>query len=201
MSEPAAPRSHRPVHPRAVGLACALALALPAAVVSTSVAQIPAPPSIPTPDTLLTPEAPDEPAAEPAAEPPQDSPAPSASPTQARPSRLDPFPVVIVAGRQGRRATRVTELSVKGPRGARVVVRCLGEGCPMRRARATIPRAERLRVRKAQRVYRAGLVIEIRVTGEDRVGKYTKIRFRRGRTPARSDACLQPGSSKPTACP
>jgi hypothetical protein len=71
----------------------------------------------------------------------------------------------------------------------------------MRRARATIPRAERVRVRKAQRVYRAGLVIEIRVTGEDRVGKYTKIRFRRGRTPARSDACLQPGSSKPTACP
>jgi hypothetical protein len=109
--------------------------------------------------------------------------------------------VVIVAGRQGRRATRVTELSVKGPRGARVVVRCLGERCPMRRARATIPRAERVRVRKAQRVYRAGLVIEIRVTGEDRVGKYTKIRFRRGRTPARSDACLQPGSSKPTACP
>jgi hypothetical protein len=169
------------VNPRAVGLACALALALPAAVVSTSVAQIPAPPSIPTPGTLLTPEAPDE--------------------TQAGPSRLNPFPVVIVAGRQGRRATRVTELSVKGPRGARVVVRCLGEGCPMRRARATIPRAERLRVRKAQRVYRAGLVIEIRVTGEDRVGKYTKIRFRRGRTPTRSDACLQPGSSKPTACP
>ena len=197
MSEPAAPRSRRPVNPRAVGLACALALALPAAVVSTSVAQIPAPPSIPTPGTLLTPEAPDEPAAK----PPQDSQAPPASPTQAGPSRLNPFPVVIVAGRQGRRATRVTELSVKGPRGARVVVRCLGEGCPMRRARATIPRAERLRVRKAQRVYRAGLVIEIRVTGEDRVGKYTKIRFRRGRTPARSDACLQPGSSKPTACP
>jgi hypothetical protein len=197
MSEPAAPRSRRPAHSSAVGLACALALALLAAVVSTSVAQIPAPPAVPTPpDTLLTPEAPDEPAAE----PPQDSQAPPASPTQAGPSRLNPFPVVIVAGRQGRRATRVTELSVKGPRGARVVVRCLGERCPMRRARATIPRAERVRVRKAQRVYRAGLVIEIRVTGEDRVGKYTKIRFRRGRTPARSDACLQPGSSKPTAC-
>lgn len=106
-----------------------------------------------------------------------------------------------MAGRQGRRSTRVTELSVKGPRGARVVVRCLGRRCPMRRAIKRISRAGRVRIRKAQRVYRAGLVIEIRVTDEDRVGKYTSIRFRRGRTPARSDACLQPGSTEPSACP
>jgi hypothetical protein len=94
----------------------------------------------------------------------------------------------------------VSELSVKGPRDARVVVRCLGERCPLRRTAATIPRTKRLRIRKAQRLYRAGLVLEVRVTGADRVGKYTKIRFRGGRTPARSDACLQPGSSKPSAC-
>jgi len=71
----------------------------------------------------------------------------------------------------------------------------------MRRAATTIPRAKRIRVRKAERVYRAGLIVEVRVTDTDRVGKYTKIRFRRGRTPAFSNACLQPGSSKPSRCP
>jgi len=71
----------------------------------------------------------------------------------------------------------------------------------MRRVAATIPRAMRLLIRKAERVYRAGLVVEVRVTDTDRVGKYTKIRFRRGRTPTFSNACLQPGSTKPSACP
>ena len=135
-------------------------------------------------------------------EPPPSGQDPAAPPpAQARASKLDPFPVVVVAGRQGERATHVTELSVRGPRKARVVVRCLGARCPMRRVAGTIPRAKRLRLSKAQRVYRAGLAIEVRVSRGDRVGKYTKIRFRRGRTPARRDACLQPGSSRPSACP
>ncbi len=157
--------------------------------------QSPAAPAPPTP-----PGTPDTPGA-PGDEPPPGGQSPSSPPpSRDRASRLDPFPVVVVAGRQGKRATQVTELSVRGPRKARVVVRCLGAGCPMRRVAGTIPRAKRLRVSRAQRVYRAGLAIEVRVSGRDRVGKYTKIRFRRGRTPARSDACLQPGSSKPSAC-
>ncbi len=125
---------------------------------------------------------------------------PPSPPPKVSPSKLDPFPVVVVAGRQGERSTKVSELSVRGPRKARVVVRCLGKRCPLRGTAAAIPQSKRLRVRKAQRVYRAGLVLEIRVTGADRVGKYTKVRFRGGRTPARTDACLQPGASKPSAC-
>ncbi|MDQ3645042.1 MAG: hypothetical protein M3356_06000 [Actinomycetota bacterium] len=207
MSERATPRSRRPVHSRGLGLACALALAMAAAGVSTAVAQIPAFPQAPSlltiptlPETALTP-------GDTEGEPPRDDQDPPPSPAKAGPRKLDPFPVVIVAGRHGRRSTRVTQLSVKGPHEARVAVRCLGRGCPIRRAAATIPTSERVRVRKAQRVYRAGLVIEVRVTGEDpatgedRVGKYTMIRFRRGRTPARSDACLQPDSTEPSACP
>ena len=181
----------------AAGLIGALALAIAAVVVSPSSAQLPGTPSLPD-----LPGTPDDPDAGPEGEPPADDPqSPATPPAQAGPSKLDPFPVVVVAGRQGRRATRVTELSVRGPRKARVVVRCLGARCQMRRTVATIPRAKRLRVKKAQRLYRVGLTIEVRVTGKDRVGKYTKIRFRRSRTPARSDACLQPDSSRPGECP
>lgn len=192
MSEQARARSSHRLRSYAAGLVWALALATPAAVMSSSVAQVPVPPL--PPGTPVPPGAPPTPDDPPAGE---DPPAP---PPEAAPSKLDPFPVVVVAGRQGERSTKVSELSVRGPRKARVVVRCLGKRCPLRRTAAAIPQSKRLRVRKAQRVYRAGLVLEIRVTGADRVGKYTKVRFRGGRTPARTDACLQPGASKPSAC-
>lgn len=192
MSEQARARSSHRLRSYAAGLVWALALATPAAVMSSSVAQVPVPPL--PPGTPVPPGAPPTPDDPPAGE---DPPAP---PPEAAPSKLSPFPVVVVAGRQGERSTKVSELSVRGPRKARVVVRCLGKRCPLRRTDATIPRSKRLRVRKAQRVYRAGLVLEIRVTGADRVGKYTRVRFRGGRTPARTDACLQPGASKPSAC-
>jgi len=206
LSEPVRNRSRRTARSSAAGLVCALALAVAAAAVSTSFAQEPAPPQTPPPPgTPAPPEAPTAPGTpgEPDTdEPPAGDPGPADAPAQSSgPAKLDPFPVVVVAGRQGMRSTRVSELSVRGPREARVVVRCLGEQCPIRRAAATIPRTKRLRVTKAERVYPAGLVIEVRVTGRDRVGKYTRIRFRRGQTPARSDACLQPGSSRPSACP
>jgi len=192
MSEQARARSSHRLRSYAAGLVWALALATPAAVMSSSVAQVPVPPL--PPGTPVPPGAPPTPDDPPAGE---DPPAP---PPEAAPSKLSPFPVVVVAGRQGERSTKVSELSVRGPRKARVVVRCLGKRCPLRRTAAAIPQSKRLRVRKAQRVYRAGLVLEIRVTGADRVGKYTKVRFRGGRTPARTDACLQPGASKPSAC-
>ena len=163
----------------------------------------PCPPSTPdTPDTptapgtTCTPEDPSDPS-----EPPVGGQTPSAPPAQAKPSKLDPFPVVVVAGRDARRTARVTELKVRGPPDARVVVRCLGDGCPMRRAEARIPRSKSLRVRRAQRIYRVGTRLQIRVTGKDRIGKYTQIRFRSNRIPARTDACLQPGDTRPSPCP
>lgn len=190
----------RSARSRAGALACAVAVGVLAVGVSAPFAQAPAPPPAPDPDAPGVPSPPGgaEDPQEPGAEPPSGG---DEAQSQSGPSKLDPFPRVTVAGRQNMRATRVTELSVTGPRGARVAVRCLGETCPMRRATATIPRAKRLRIEKAERVYRAGLTLEVRVTGEDRVGKYTKVRFRAGRTPSRTDACLQPGQSKPSPCP
>jgi hypothetical protein len=48
---------------------------------------------------------------------------------------------------------------------------------------------------------RAGIVLEIRVTRPDRIGKYTRFTVRRNSAPRRTDSCLMPGSSAPKACP
>lgn len=203
--------------PRAALLACAMALLGLAGGGGASFAQTgvpsqptpPATPSPPDPDAPQTPVSPGDPDGEPSPSPegpgPSDpspsDPNPSQDESRAGPAKLKPFPVVVIAGRQGKRTTTVSELSIRGPRNARVRMRCLGEGCPVRRARATIGPSKRLRLRRGERVYRAGTAIEIRVTGTDRVGKYTKVKFRSGRTPKRTDSCLQPGATRPSPCP
>jgi len=116
--------------------------------------------------------------------------------------RLSPFPVVVIAGRIGPRLTRVRAFVVRGPRAALIRVRCRGSRrvCPMRSARRRIPRSKRLRMRSVQRTYRPGAVLDVRVTGPDRIGKFTRIRFRRDRTPRRVERCLEPGNRKPVLC-
>jgi hypothetical protein len=115
--------------------------------------------------------------------------------------RLRPFPVVVVAGRLRRGRTIVREFIVRGPRRARVRLRCRGRGCPFGRISRTIGRRKRMRIRRAERSYRAGIVLEVRVTGRDRVGKFTRLRFRTRGVPSRSDLCLQPGARRPSRCP
>lgn len=116
--------------------------------------------------------------------------------------RLNPFPVVVVAGRVGPRMTRVTGFVVRGPREALVRVRCNGSRrvCPMRSVRRRITGSKRLRLRSVQRTYRAGAVLDVRVTGPNKVGKFTRITFRRDRTPRRVERCLEPGESQPVGC-
>jgi hypothetical protein len=58
-----------------------------------------------------------------------------------------------------------------------------------------------VRVRALQRSYRPGATIEIRVTQPRTIGKYTRIKTRRGKAPLRIDRCLMPGSTKPVRCP
>lgn len=127
---------------------------------------------------------------------------PATKPPVARPSKLRPFPVIVVAGRLSGRITRITNFTVKGPRGARVAVTCSGKrGCPFRRARTrTIPKGRRLRIPALQRLYGTGAVLEIRVTKGRTIGKYTRLRFRPLAAPARLDRCLMPGARKPSRC-
>lgn len=121
-----------------------------------------------------------------------------------RPALLRPKPVVTIGGLRRGRFTFVNELSVTGPEGALVRLRCRGRGCPVRRISTRIPRRGRVRLRRAQRTYRAGALLQIRVVDPqgERIGKFTGARFRsRGRTPRTNNACLEPGERSPSPCP
>jgi hypothetical protein len=122
------------------------------------------------------------------------------APTRRGPRLLSPFPTVVVAGLVDGAGVRLTEFTVRGPRRAIVTIRCRGRGCPFRRTRRRL-RTRRLRIRRLQRILRAGLILEVRVTQRGFVGKYTRLRIRKGRVPARVDRCLVPGARRPRRCP
>ena len=111
---------------------------------------------------------------------------------------IDPFPVVRIAGRFKGRRTKLTRVTVNAPRGARIRIACKGRGCPYRRRAVAV---KLLRVRSLQRTYRPKATIEIRVTQRRRIGKYTRLKTRRGKAPLRIDRCLMPGKTKPVKCP
>jgi hypothetical protein len=121
---------------------------------------------------------------------------PAAAPVK----RLTPFPVLVIVGRLRGSRTRITEFVVRAPRRARVSVRCKGRRCPFRLVRGKVGKRKRLRVRRMQRTFRAGQVLEIRVTGRNRIGKFTRVTFRRGRAPRRSDQCLRPPTNTAHPC-
>ena len=111
---------------------------------------------------------------------------------------IDPFPVVRIAGRFKGRRTKLTRVTVTAPRGTRIRVACKGRGCPYRRKAIAV---RLVRVRALQRTYRPRATIEIRVTQPRRIGKYTRLRTRRGKAPVRLDRCLMPGKTRPVKCP
>jgi hypothetical protein len=111
---------------------------------------------------------------------------------------IDPFPVVRIAGRFKGSRTKLTRVTVKAPHGVRVRLTCKGRGCPYRSKAVA---AKLLKVRSLQRTYQPKTTIEIRVTQAGRIGKYTRVRTRRGKAPLRMDRCLMPGSTKAVTCP
>ena len=122
--------------------------------------------------------------------------------TPAEPELMNPFPVVRIVGGLTRRGARIRRLAVVAPVDARIVVRCRGRRCPLRRlsARGRGSGAS-VRFRRLQRRLQAGVVLEVSVTGRGSIGKFTRFRIRRGRAPKRTDACLRPGSTSPSRCP
>jgi hypothetical protein len=111
---------------------------------------------------------------------------------------IDPFPVVRISGRFKNDRTRLTRVTVRAPRGARIRVTCRGRGCPYRHKAVAV---RLVRLRALQRAYRPRASIEIRVTQPTKIGKYTRIRTRRGKVPLRRDRCLLPGRRRPVRCP
>jgi PKD repeat protein len=91
-------------------------------------------------------------------------------------------------------------LTVSAPKGAKVGVRCRGGGCPYKR-KTTTSKGKSVNLRKLRRSYRAGAIIDIRVTKADTIGKFTRIKIRDDRRPSRVDRCLEPGKpNKPVSC-
>jgi hypothetical protein len=93
---------------------------------------------------------------------------------------------------------RITLLTVRAPKGARISVSCSGPTCP-RRASAQSAKITRLNAFEGR--LRAGTRLVIRVTRPGFIGKHTSIAVRRGKAPTRRDRCLYPGKKGPAACP
>ena len=116
------------------------------------------------------------------------------------PKQFRTTPLVRFVGQPTATGARLDLLTVAAPRGARIGVRCRGGGCPYRHRRTT-SKGKPIALRKLARRFKAGAVIEIRVTKPETIGKFTRLRFRAGRTPLRIDRCLNPGKpNKPFRC-
>ena len=112
-----------------------------------------------------------------------------------------------IAGRITRRGTRVRLLRVNAPVGTKITVRCTGRSCPFKKQVRAVPTSARsrtavnVRVRRLERLLLPGVRVRVYVTKRGAVGKYTRLRFRAGNAPARTDRCVMPGSWAPAECP
>ena len=122
----------------------------------------------------------------------------AAGPRQTALRALRPEPVVRIKGTLTRRGARIELFTVTAPRNARVRVRCRGDGCP---PRLRSPRRTLRRYLALERTLASGVVIEALISRRGSYGKYTRIKIRRGRPPARVDRCLVHGASRPVRCP
>jgi plastocyanin len=136
--------------------------------------------------------------------PPADPmPPPTVSATGAAP--ISPFPVVRITGSYTGRGVRLRLLTITAPAGVRITVRCRGRGCPKLRRGPLVVRAsgtgpvgaaQYVRIRGFHgRLLRPGVRLQIFVAHQDRIGKYTSFRIRRGNPPLRTDTCLRPGTA------
>ncbi|HEX3433364.1 MAG TPA: Ig-like domain-containing protein [Solirubrobacteraceae bacterium] len=128
----------------------------------------------------------------------------------AAPAKLmQPFPIVRIAGSETGNGVRVRLLTVQAPVSTKIVVTCSGPGCKKSESRlATTSASTKLKAgavmltfKRFERSLRAGVVLQIRVTKSGQIGKFTSFKIRRHKLPLRSDACLRPASSAPSACP
>jgi PKD repeat protein len=121
-----------------------------------------------------------------------------------QPPWLVPFPIVVFSGRVASHGVTFTKFVVDAPSGARIVAHCRGGGCPrgnVVKTAAARHGVQSVRLRKLEHRFGAGTVIELFVRRRGTIGKYTRIVVVGGQPPRRSDACLFPGASKPSACP
>jgi PKD repeat protein len=117
---------------------------------------------------------------------------------------LAPFPVVRMAGWRTTTGASIEILGVRAPAGSRVLVKCRGKKCPVKRVTAAIAKKKPkpVRVKRFQRFFPAGSVIEVFVRRSERLGKYTRFTIRAERKQwKRMDGCVPPNSTRAVTCP
>jgi plastocyanin len=166
----------------------------------------PPPPSAPPPP----PSAPPPPASPPPPPPTAPAPVPQPTTSSAAPVPIAPFPVVRIAGSYSTLGVRVRLFSVTAPAGVRIIVRCQGRGCPYRQRGPFVVGAAQTRAAGGSRhvriqgfrgrLLKPGVRLQVFVVDQDRIGKYTSFRIRRGHAPLRTDSCTRAGEASVVAC-
>ena len=110
-------------------------------------------------------------------------------------------PRVVAQFRVRRGRTRVRLLALRSlVEGSTVRVRCRGRGCPRRAQSVAVRTKKGLRFRRFERSLRPGAVLEVRVTMPGTIGRYVRMRMRRGEQPVRRELCVQDGAKRPGDC-
>lgn len=172
-------------------------------------ASVPPPP--PPPPASVRPPPPASVPPPPPASPQSSSPSRSQPSTaSAAPMAIAPFPLVRITGSYTTLGVRLERFAVTAPAGVKITVRCRGGGCPYRRRGPFVVRASNtgavgasrsVRVRGFRgRLLRPGVRLQVFVTHENRIGKYTSFRIRRGHPPLRADRCVRPGDGAVVVC-
>jgi hypothetical protein len=116
----------------------------------------------------------------------------------AKAKMIRPYPTVRISGSLTKDGADVALLTVKAPKGVRITLTCEGKTCPLREiAQATAV----FHIQQFERELRAGTKLTITVTKPGYITKVTTLMIRKGKGPARTDRCQQPGETKLIACP
>jgi len=104
----------------------------------------------------------------------------------------------------GSRVTITKLLVSRVPSGGTVELRCAGKHCPFRDRHGSKPRWGIVNlldaIEEKRSGFRAGQLLEVRITAEERVGKVVRYALRKGRTPHGRVLCLRPGTRSPRPC-
>jgi hypothetical protein len=58
-----------------------------------------------------------------------------------------------------------------------------------------------LNFHRFERALRAGAVVDVWVSHQGQIGKFTRFLIRHGRSPSRTDMCSNPAGTSPIVCP
>jgi large repetitive protein len=121
---------------------------------------------------------------------------------------MQPFPIVRIAGVETSYGAQIKLLTVQAPPASTVTVTCKGHGCKTKSESRVATAASKgksgtlmIAFPRFERALRVGAVLQIRVSKAGEIGKYTSFTIRRHKLPVRTDACLNPASPAPIACP